>query len=140
MLWLSFAVAIAAGAVGFWLRHDRGLSSVEASAWIALVSGVLLPRLHESGIFLAGVSACVSYAAMSSKTRVTNRWEMAVVSVLCAAIAYGSRSCLIGVGGRLGTFAALAVLLYSGLSYVKRRVFHDHSYSESTREASGNAG
>jgi hypothetical protein len=135
MLWVSFFVSIPAGAFGFWLRNHRGLSSVEVSAWIALLSGLLLPRLHESGIFLAGVCTCVSYATMSSCVRVTNQLEMAVVSVLCAVIVYGCRACLVGVGGRLGTFAALAVLVCCGLINVKRRIFHGHSYSQS----SGNA-
>ncbi|MGI6147740.1 MAG: hypothetical protein ACOYEU_00095 [Limnochordia bacterium] len=114
MLFWSLVSAVAAGLAGFLGRKLLKLSSVQASAAIALLAGVTLPQLSSEGAYLAAVCTCASYAAMSSEKMVYTPLQMAGVSGLCGLIAYVGRDCLVGVGGRLGTYAAAAVLIFAG--------------------------
>ncbi len=117
MLTLSMASAVVAGLAGFAGRKYLHLTSVQVSAIIALLSGLVLPRAFEDGAFLAAVCTCVSYAVMSSEEVIHTPMQMVLVSCLCAGIAYLGRSCLVGIGGRLGSFAALAVFAFVGLHF-----------------------
>ncbi|NMA61662.1 MAG: hypothetical protein GX956_07260 [Firmicutes bacterium] len=114
-LFVALLVGTATGLVGFWLRQNTKLSSVEVSAWLTLVAGLTLPLLSSEGFLLALICTSVSYVVMSSKQRISSFKEMIVVSVICVLVVYYGQNLLVGVGGRLGTFAALSVLLFASL-------------------------
>lgn len=110
-LFLGILIAMIWGAAGFWLRQHTKLTLVEVSALLALTAGLILPRIFVDGGFFALVCTAVSYAAMCSDERMCSYGEMLVVSIFCALILYFGQNILVGVGGRLGTSAAVAVLL-----------------------------
>lgn len=112
------AVCAAAGFLTLYLRQRFGLSNVEASAWVTLGAGLLFPPFFAQGILLAAAATCVSYAGMSSDNWVPTQLRMLPISLVCGIIVYGGQALLPGVGGRLGTFAAFAVLVCVGLRRV----------------------
>lgn len=124
-LFVALLVGIGTGLVGFWLGENTKLSIVEVSAWLTLVAGLTLPLLSSEGLLLALICTSVSYVVMSSKQRISSFKEMIVVSVICVLVVYYGQNLLVGVGGRLGTFAALSVLLFDIFkNHFKRRDGH----------------
>mgnify|MGYP000908391076 CR=1 FL=1 len=115
MVLLSVLSGAAAGLGSFAARKWLRWSSVQASAAVALAAGLLLPPLHREGAYLAAVCACASYAAMSGWDILPGSPGVAACSALCGLLMYAARDCLPGVGGRLGTCAAVAVLVVAGL-------------------------
>jgi len=120
----SMISGVTAGLAGFAARKVLNFTSVQASAAIALIAGLVLPRLFNDGSFLAAVCTCVSYAVMSSEEVIHTPLQMAAVSCLCTGIAVFGRDALVGVGGRLGSMAAMAVLAFLGLRFFIRRSWH----------------
>lgn len=110
-LLLGILIAVLCGLAGFWLRLNTKLTVVEVSAMLALVAGLILPRLFSDGSLYALICTTVSYAAMCSKERVGVLPDVLMVSILCALVVYFGQGILVGVGGRLGTSAAISVLL-----------------------------
>ncbi|NLM41140.1 MAG: hypothetical protein GX199_02390 [Firmicutes bacterium] len=110
----NILLALVWGAAGFWLRRNTKLTVVEVSALLALTAGLVLPGLFASGGLFALTCTAVSYAAMCSLERCCSYKEILTISALCAVIIYAGQGILVGIGGRLGTSAAVAVLLYSG--------------------------
>lgn len=111
-LLLGIVIALVCGAAGFWLRQHTKLSVVEVSALLALVAGLILPRIFTAGGLFALICTAVSYAAMCSNKRIKSYLDMLTVSFVCALIIYFGQNVLVGVGGRLGTSAALSVLIF----------------------------
>ncbi|NMB00598.1 MAG: hypothetical protein GX971_03620 [Firmicutes bacterium] len=111
-LLLSIIFALLCGTAGFWLRQNTKLSVVEVSALLALVAGLVLPRLFTEGALFALVCTAVSYATMCNSKRVCNYLEMLIVSGICALVVFFGQNVLVGVGGRLGTSAAISVLIF----------------------------
>lgn len=109
---LSMMLALICGAVGYWLRQNTTLSVVEVSALLSLTAGLVLPPLFREGSLFAITCTAVSYATMCNDKRVCNYREMLIVSGICAVVVYLGKSILVGVGGRLGTSAAISVLIY----------------------------
>lgn len=82
----------------------------------SLLAGLFLPVVFaQSGYTLAMAAACVSYAAMAAKARISDFQEMTLCSVLVAILFTLSPQGLVGVGGRLGTIAAIAVVIVWGI-------------------------
>lgn len=129
---LLITVGIAAlwGFGGFWLRQHTQLTVVEVSALLALVAGIALPWIFPSmGVFLATVCTAVSYVAMCSDVRAGCYGDMITISIICGLINYFGQSILTGVGGRLGTSAAISVLLYLAI----KKLFTSGSSKEAAK-------
>lgn len=123
---LGLVLGMACGLVGYWLRQNTKLSIVEVSAWLTLGAGLILPRLFNDGWLFALICTAISYAVMSSADRISNYWEILIISGLCTLVVFLGQNVLVGVGGRLGTFAALSVLSFNILkTCIKRRDNHD---------------
>lgn len=108
---LNIVIALVWGAAGFWLRQNTKLSVVEVSALLALTAGLVLPPLFEQGALFALTCTAVSYVAMCSPQRCCSYKDMLTISGICALVIYAGQSVLVGVGGRLGTSAAVSVLI-----------------------------
>lgn len=112
--WIINAVMAAAwGTAGFWLRQNTELSAVEMSALLSLTAGLVLPRLFVEGSLFALTCTAVSYAAMCSTERCCSFYEILAISLICSQVIYFGQDVLVGVGGRLGTSAALSVLIFA---------------------------
>lgn len=114
-------VGVITGLIGFWLRHQTKMTIVEVSAWLTLSGGIILPRLHSEGYLWALICTCVSYAVMSDEERIANYKEASIVSLICAFVVYYGQNLLVGIGGRLGSIAALSVVFLAILKKVKER-------------------
>lgn len=126
-IFLALGLGLIWGFTGHILRQKTKLSVVAVSAWLTLVAALVLPRLFYDGYILALICTAVSYVTMSSSQRLEKLWETLLVSGICALLVFYGQDVLVGVGGRLGTMAALAVLIFTvpkahrGLSKGRRR-------------------
>jgi hypothetical protein len=109
----GISLALLWGLMGSVLRHKTKLSSVAISALLTLLAALVLPRLFVNGHLFALICTAVSYVTMSSTERLAKVWETLTVSVFCALAVYFGQNLLVGIGGRLGTFAALSVLFFT---------------------------
>lgn len=114
-LFLAIIIGMTCGAMGFWLRQHTKLTVVEVSALLAVAAGLILPPLFQEGNLFAAICTAVSYIAMSSSQRIGSYRHMLLASALCAGLNYFGQNVLVGIGGRLGTSAALSILIISQL-------------------------
>jgi hypothetical protein len=93
--------------------------AVIASAIITLVSGLMLPYFFPSmGNLLATAAACSSYAGMISVENALNLFEMTVISLMTGILFIAASSAYVGIGGRLGTIAAIVCFAWLGFKKV----------------------
>ncbi len=108
-------VSILSGILTYLISNNLKKGPVFASAIVTLISGIYLPHYFgELGTTLMVVSACSSYAGMVTIKNIPNIWEMIVVSIITAMIFILASSSYVGVGGRLGTIAALSCFTWIG--------------------------
>lgn len=111
-LLLSLVISLLCGGAGFWLRQKTKLTVVEVSALLTLTAGLVLPRLFSEGNLFAITCTAVSYATMCNEKRAGRYLDILPISAVCALVIYFGQTILVGVGGRLGTSAAVSVLLF----------------------------
>jgi hypothetical protein len=112
-------ISIAAGMATYIVANILKRGAVIASAIITLVSGLMLPYFFPlTGGVLATAAACSSYAGMISLENALNLLEMAVISLMTGILFIAARSAYIGIGGRLGTIAAISCFTWLGFKKV----------------------
>lgn len=112
-------ISIAAGMATYIVANFLKRGAVIASAIITLVSGLMLPYFFPSmGGVLATAAACASYAGMISLENALNLLEMAVISLMTGILFIAASSAYPGIGGRLGTIAAIACFAWLGFKKV----------------------
>lgn len=112
-------ISIIAGMATYIVSHILKRGAVIASAIITLVSGLILPYFFPlTGGILATAAACSSYAGMISLENALNLFEMAVISLMTGILFIAARSAYIGIGGRLGTIAAISCFAWLGFKKV----------------------
>lgn len=116
-------VAVLATSLTYLIIHKLKKGPVIASAVVTLLSGILLPSLlPEEGMLLATVATAGSYAAMVSKEKFPRLVDMIFVGVLCGIVFILTQEVFVGVGGRLGSIAAISCFSWLGLKRIKDRV------------------
>lgn len=112
-------ISIAAGMVTYIVSNILKRGGVIASAIITLVSGLMLPYFFPTmGNMLALAAACSSYAGMISVENALNLFEMAIISLMTGILFIAASSAYIGIGGRLGTIAAISCFAWLGFKKV----------------------
>ncbi|HAE92466.1 MULTISPECIES: hypothetical protein [Tissierella] len=112
-------ISIVAGMATYIVSNILKRGAVIASAIITLVSGLMLPYFFPlMGNVLATAAACSSYAGMISLENALNLLEMAVISLMTGILFIAARSAYIGIGGRLGTIAAISCFAWLGFKKV----------------------
>jgi hypothetical protein len=112
-------ISIAAGMATYIVSNILKRGAVIASAIITLISGLMLPYFFPlMGDVLATAAACASYAGMISLENALNLLEMAVISLMTGILFIAARSAYIGIGGRLGTIAAISCFAWLGFKKV----------------------
>lgn len=112
-------ISVAAGMATYIVSNILKRGSVIASAIITLVSGIMLPHFFPvMGGVLATAAACSSYAGMISLENALNLLEMAIISLMTGILFIAARSAYIGIGGRLGTIAAISCFAWLGFKKV----------------------
>ncbi|WP_026476634.1 hypothetical protein [Alkaliphilus transvaalensis] len=112
---LILFVSTLAGVVTYYISVNLNKGAVFGSAIVTLVSGLLFPNIFPSiGAKLAIVATCASYAGMVAVKNVPKLWEMAIVSFITGGLYIATTSAYVGVGGKLGTIAAIACFSWIG--------------------------
>ena len=112
-------ISVVAGIATYIVSNFLKRGPVIASAIITLVSGLMLPYFFPSiGGVLATAAACSSYAGMISLENALDLFEMGVISLMTGILFIAARSAYPGIGGRLGTIAAISCFAWLGFKKV----------------------
>lgn len=112
-------VSVAAGMATYTVSNIIKKGAVIGSAIITLAAGLLLPPLFPTmGATMATAAACASYAGMISVENALNVLEMAVISLMTGILFITVTSAYVGVGGRLGTIAAISCFAWLGFKKI----------------------
>ncbi len=105
------------GAVGsYWIGINLNKGATMGAAVITLLSGLIFPYINpEIGPTLAVVATSGAYAGMISKKNAPHIWEMVIVGAIVGMVSILATSTYIGVGGKLGTMAAIACFIWIGI-------------------------
>ena len=116
--------AAIAGILSYHISNKFKKGPVFGSAIVTLGAGIILPLLLPGlGEKLMVAAACGSYAGMAGTKLVPFIYEIGLISALAGIILILATSAYPGVGGRLGTIAALACFAWMGM----RRTFREAS-------------
>jgi hypothetical protein len=114
--------AVLAGISTYFIANKLNKGGVFASATVTLISGIIFPFFFpEVGTTLMAVAACASYAGMVSIRNAPSIKEMIIISVIAGIIFILSSKAYVGVGGRLGTIAAISCLTLLGAKAIINR-------------------
>ncbi len=107
------------GLLSYWVSHHRKRGAVFGSAIVTLSAGILLSILSANFEFplapeLSFAMTIGGYAGMVSNKIVKNLREMTIYSLLTGMVYISAPGVLPGVGGRLGSIAALGCLVFLG--------------------------
>ncbi|OWZ83272.1 hypothetical protein [Natranaerobius trueperi] len=108
---IIISIAILGTMLTYYISVHSGKGNVMASAVVVLLAGIILEPL---GTSYAGILAAASYVGMVSQEKVTDFRDCAVVGLICALIFLATDSVNVGIGGRLGTIAALSCGTFFG--------------------------
>lgn len=111
--------AIIAGMATYVVSNILQRGAVIASAIVTLMSGLLLPYFFPSMSGpLVTAAACASYAGMISVENALNVFEMAIISLITGILFIAANTAYVGIGGRLGTIAAISCFAWLGFKKV----------------------
>lgn len=112
-------ISVVAGIATYIVSHILKRGAVIASAIITLVSGLMFPYFFPvMGSQFAVAAACSSYAGMISIENALNVFEMAIISLMTGILFIAATSAYAGIGGRLGTIAAISCFAWLGFKKV----------------------
>ena len=112
-------VSIIAGMCTYLISHILKKGAVIASAIVTLVSGIVFPYFFPLiGVALATAATCSSYAGMISLERCPTPLEMSVISFMTGILFIATRIAYPGIGGKLGTIAAISCFAWLGFKKV----------------------
>lgn len=117
-MWILI-ISTAAGLITYLASNMLKRGPVIASAIITLTAGLLLPHFFpEHGSTVAAAAAAASYAGMISIENALNVFEMAGISIMCGILFIAANHAYVGIGGRLGTIAAIACFAWLGFKRI----------------------
>lgn len=105
------------GTIGsYWVSIKLDKGAVMGSAIVVLISGIIFPYISsEIGSTLAVVATTGSYAGMISKKNAPNVWETVTIGLIVGVVFILATSTYVGVGGKLGTMAAISCFIWLGI-------------------------
>lgn len=112
-------ISMIAGIATYVVSHILKRGAVIASAIVTLVAGLVLPYFFPLiGSTLAVAATCASYAGMISLENALNLLEMAMISLITGILFIAAINAYPGIGGRLGTIAAISCFAWLGFKKV----------------------
>lgn len=112
-------ISVIAGMATYIVSNFLNRGAVIASSIITLISGLMLPYFFPLiGNELAIAAACSSYAGMISLENALNLFEMVIISLMTGILFIATKSAYPGIGGRLGTIAAISCIAWLGFKKV----------------------
>ncbi len=112
---MMIIVAIVSACVTYFISFNLKKGAVMASAIVTLCSGIFLPYLLADGATLATVATTASYAAMVSQKKFPKITDMIFVGIICGTLFGLVQDVYVGVGGKLGTMAAISGFAWLGI-------------------------
>ncbi len=120
---LILIVSVVAGISTYLVSHTLKRGAVIASAIVTLVSGFIFPHFFPTiGGVLAAAGACASYAGMISLQNALNLFEMSMISLMTGTLFILASIAYSGIGGRLGTTAAIACFAWLGIKKILGKI------------------
>jgi len=133
-LWIVLT-AILAGVATYYIVVFLNKGVVFGSAVVTLTSGVFLPHfIPELGSTLAVVATCASYAGMVAVKNVPNLIEMGIVGFIVGILFLLTFPAYVGIGGKLGTIAAIGCFVWIGIKKAYRDIKEEKSRQEIQRK------
>ncbi len=112
-------ISVVSGVLTYIASNLLKRGPVIASAIITLASGLVLPHFFpDYGITIAAAAACASYSGMISVENALNLFEMSIISLMTGILFIAANSAYAGIGGRLGTIAAIACFAWLGFKKI----------------------
>lgn len=112
-------VSVAAAMASYYINIIMNKGAVFGSAVVVLISGIIFPHfLPEIGSKLAVMAATGSYAGMCSTAKFSKLEEMIPVGIITGFIFNSVPLAYDGVGGKLGTIAAISCIAWMGIKKV----------------------
>lgn len=108
--------------ITYFININLKKGPVLASALVTLFAGVFFPYFFSQGGTLAAMATSASYAAMVSQKKFPKISDMIFVGIICGLIFSTVQDAYVGVGGKLGTIAAISGFTWLGIKKVGRIV------------------
>lgn len=116
-------VSVLASCITYFISINLKKGGVMASAIVTLFSGIVLPYIFPNiGLTLATVATTSSYAAMVSKEKFPKIADMVFVGVIVSVVFVLFQDVFVGVGGRLGTMAAISGFTWLGIKKISNKI------------------
>lgn len=116
---IMLIVSVVAAIASYYINIIMKKGAVFGSAVVALISGIIFPHfLPRIGSKLAVIAATASYAGMCSVDKFPKLKEMIPVGIIACFIFNSVSLAYDGVGGKLGTIAAISCLSWMGIKKV----------------------
>lgn len=133
--------AVFGGVTAHFVSVQLQRGAVLGSAIVVLFSGLVFPAIFGPlGTQLALAATTASYAGMISEQKCAGLFPMVAISVVAGAFFAISHSVFPGVGGRLGTIAAIACLSVIGYRSLLAQVPVARTQQEQTESYAGSHG
>lgn len=128
-------VSIIAALASYYINVNLKRGGVFGAALVILVAGVAFPHFFpEIGSSLAVMATISAYAGMIAPAKFPKISEMVVVGFIAGLIYIATSSAYVGVGGKLGTIAAISCLTWMGI----RKVLFSTKSQEETKAKPAN--
>lgn len=112
-------VSIIAALASYYINVNLKRGGVFGAALVILVAGIVFPHFFpEKGSSLAVMATISAYAGMIAPAKFPKISEMVVVGFIAALVYIATSSAYVGVGGKLGTIAAISCLTWMGIRKV----------------------
>ena len=122
MTLITIIISVLSTCTTSYININLKRGPVFASAIVTLTAGILLPYfLPETGMSLAIMATCGSYAAMVSLEKFPKMKDMIFVGIICGVVFILAKEVFLGVGGRLGAIAAISGFTWLGIKNIKSR-------------------
>ncbi|ACB84297.1 hypothetical protein [Natranaerobius thermophilus] len=113
--------SILGGITAYYINIILKYGPVIGSGVVTLLSGVFPVLFGDFGTLLAGAATTSGYASMVSVKHVPSIKEMGALSFLAGSLYLVTIPAFQGIGGKLGTIAALSCLAFIGYKTILSR-------------------
>jgi hypothetical protein len=113
---LIILYAILGAIITYHLNTKLNYGPIIASAIVGIFSGFFLPLIHGAiGLTYAALMYCGSFAGMSSKNEISNKYYILISGIICGFVFIFSTPFIDWAGGKLGAIAFGSILCVKGL-------------------------
>lgn len=122
---IAIILSSSLGAIGaYYISINLKKGAVFGSSTVVLLSGIFFPHFFgDLGKTMAIVATCGSYAGMVNAKNVPNIFHMLAIGAINGIIFIVALPSYQGVGGKLGTIAAISCISWLGARELYKKIF-----------------